>query len=77
MALVNRWRTRVQKRIRVALELDLDADTIGGRLEGPEGQREFTGWLGLASALEQLLGSDPPEVHREGLDRAPERGGAP
>ena len=48
--------------LRVALELDLDAETIGGRLEGPNGPLEFSGWLGLASALEQLLGSATSEV---------------
>jgi hypothetical protein len=43
--------------LRVALELDLGTETIGGRIEGPDGPLEFSGWLGLASALEQLLGS--------------------
>lgn len=42
---------------RVVLELDLGSETIGGRLEGPDGPLDFSGWLGLASALEQLLGS--------------------
>jgi len=43
--------------LRVVLELDLGSETIGGRIEGPDGPLEFSGWLGLASALEQLLGS--------------------
>jgi len=41
--------------LRLILEVDPGSDPIGGHLEGPDGHVEFVGWLGLASALEQLL----------------------
>jgi hypothetical protein len=38
------------------LDLDVKARPITGRLEEPDGAgHEFTGWLGLAAALEGLL----------------------
>jgi hypothetical protein len=38
------------------LELDVEADPIAGRLRDHDGEAfDFTGWLGLASALERLL----------------------
>jgi hypothetical protein len=38
------------------LELDIDADPITGRLRNGSGEAcAFTGWLGLASALERQL----------------------
>jgi hypothetical protein len=44
------------------LHLDLDVDVRGGELAGrvrcsERGEREFTGWLGLLSALDALLGT--------------------
>ena len=58
--------------LRVALELDLGSETIGGRIEGPDGPLEFSGWLGLASALEQLLGSTPLKRDRAGDESRPD-----
>ncbi len=55
--------------LKVALELDLGAETIGGRLEGPDGPLEFSGWLGLASALEQVIGP-APQANTSGLEEA-------
>ncbi len=55
--------------LKVALELDLGAETIGGRFEGPDGPLEFSGWLGLASALEQLIGP-APQANTSGLEEA-------
>lgn len=37
------------------LELDVEADPIEGRVRDGGDAFEFTGWLGLASALERLL----------------------
>ena len=38
------------------LELDVEADPIAGRLRGHDREScDFTGWLGLASALERMI----------------------
>jgi hypothetical protein len=47
------------------LRLDVDNDPIAGRLEDESGSgHEFVGWLGLAKALEALLGQ--PAAGNEG-----------
>lgn len=44
--------------VRVSLELDLEARPIAGVLTDGDGmETRFTGWLGLASALEDLQSS--------------------
>lgn len=43
----------------LTLEIDSDADPISGRLrEGVGPGEQFVGWLGLARALERVLGAD-------------------
>lgn len=37
------------------LELDVEADPIQGQVRNGEEAFDFTGWLGLASALERLI----------------------
>lgn len=41
--------------LRLVLEVDPRTEPISGHLEGTSGNVDFVGWLGLASALEQLL----------------------
>ncbi len=51
--------------ITLTLEVDRGTDPISGRLVSPEDRRQFVGWLGLASALETLIGAaqqSDPEV---------------
>jgi hypothetical protein len=55
------------------LELDVEADPIEGRVRDGEAAFDFTGWLGLASALERLIssaggsnGNDPASEPLEG-----------
>jgi hypothetical protein len=51
----------------VTLELDPSAEPIRGLARGSEGtERPFTGWLGLARALEQTLEAalEAPEESR-------------
>jgi hypothetical protein len=40
---------------RLTLELDDDAGSISGRLSDERTTREFSGWVGLAGALEGFL----------------------
>jgi hypothetical protein len=37
------------------LELDVESDPIEGRVSGGGEGVEFTGWLGLASAIERMI----------------------
>ncbi len=37
------------------LELDVESDPIEGRVRDGGDAHDFTGWLGLASALERLI----------------------
>jgi hypothetical protein len=47
---------KAESRRSFRLDLDVKARPITGRLEEAEGAgHEFTGWLGLAAALERLL----------------------
>ena len=46
---------RAARTVRLWMEIELDADPIRGALTVPElARREFSGWLGLAAALEAL-----------------------
>ncbi len=48
---------------RVSLELRTDGGTPAGVAYGEEGdRREFSGWLGLISALDALLDGDGPHA---------------
>ena len=53
---------------RVSLELRTEGGTPAGVAYGEEGdRREFSGWLGLISALDALLDGDgPPAPQRDG-----------
>jgi hypothetical protein len=57
--------------IRLALEIDRDAEPLAGRIAQAEGdQRPFIGWTGLAAVLSLILEEDaisnpgPPEGER-------------
>jgi hypothetical protein len=43
---------------RLELEIDADSDPISGRLGDGRHDWEFTGWLGLATALQSALGTE-------------------
>jgi hypothetical protein len=44
----------------ISLELSLDGDSLSGLAsDGKGGRREFSGWLGLVSAIEALIDIDP------------------
>ncbi len=50
----------------IALELELDGDTVSGRTVDARGaKREFSGWIGLMGVLDALL----DEARTAGLDR--------
>jgi hypothetical protein len=52
------------------LRIDAEAQPIEGSLDdGRRPERDFVGWLGLASALEALLSSEPEDG--EGPGSAP------
>jgi hypothetical protein len=43
----------------ISLELNLDGDSLSGRASDEAGtRREFSGWLGLMSAIEALIAMD-------------------
>jgi hypothetical protein len=43
----------------ISLELELAGDSLSGRASDEAGtQREFSGWLGLVSAIEALITPD-------------------
>jgi hypothetical protein len=42
--------------LRVSVEFDTGGHPIAGRLTTREGQRPFTGWLGLIAGLENAIG---------------------
>ena len=43
---------------RLVVELDHDGDGIAGRVRGPgDASIDFSGWVGLAAAIEQLAAS--------------------
>ena len=49
-------------RIQLQLEIETETEPITGLLRDPDGQtREFRGWLGLTSALEELAKAIPEE----------------
>lgn len=55
--------------LHVRLDIDLDARPIAGVLTDGDGvATRFTGWLGLASALEDLQGSRAGELQAEETD---------
>jgi hypothetical protein len=44
----------------ISLELSLDGDSLSGLASDRNGgRREFSGWLGLVSAIEALIDIDP------------------
>jgi hypothetical protein len=56
----------VPDRLQLSLEIDRDADPPVGSLSDEHGTSiSFTGWLGLASALDRALhqSPDPPRQH--------------
>jgi hypothetical protein len=49
----------------ISLELSLDGDSLSGfASDGNGGRREFSGWLGLVSAIEALMAT-PSEGDEE------------
>jgi hypothetical protein len=51
--------------MRLTLELRRDSDPLAGRIVDAEGERhEFVGWVGLASALAEVL-EEQPDVPKE------------
>jgi hypothetical protein len=43
----------------ISLELSVDGDSLAGRVRNEAGtQKEFSGWLGLMSAIEALITPD-------------------
>ena len=48
-------------RLTITVQLELDADSFSGRADDDRGAgREFSGWLGLIAALDELIeGADP------------------
>ena len=54
------------------LELDVDADPISGRLRDGSEAFAFSGWLGLASALERLLSASGDASETAGTQPAGE-----
>lgn len=58
-----------RRNVRVSLELDLEARPIAGMLTDGDGvQTRFTGWLGLASALEGLQAARAADPERAESD---------
>jgi hypothetical protein len=52
--------------ITVTLQLDAGGDSLSGfASDAAGGRKEFSGWLGLISALEALLSNAPGEPHKE------------
>ena len=57
------------------LELDIDADPITGRLRnGSEKACAFTGWLGLASALERQIAASAANENEPAPSAASDQG---
>ena len=52
--------------LRVYVDFDTREDPIAGRLSSQAGERPFTGWLGLISALESAIGPGDQDEAREG-----------
>jgi len=46
--------------VRVTLEFELGSDPPRGRLLTGQAVYPFVGWLGLATALEHVIGADAP-----------------
>ena len=46
--------------VRVTLEFELGSDPLCGRLLTGQAAYPFAGWLGLATALEHVIGADAP-----------------
>jgi hypothetical protein len=57
---------RVTGSLRVYVDFDTRTDPIAGRLSSQDGEWPFTGWLGLISALESVIGPRDQEEAREG-----------
>ena len=49
-----------QPTVRVTLELEPGSEPLCGRLLTGDAIYPFAGWLGLATALEHVIGSDAP-----------------
>jgi len=46
----------MQSSTTISLELRQEGDSLTGRAVNGSGQREFTGWIGLLAAIDELLG---------------------
>jgi hypothetical protein len=56
-------RNEDEARLRVQLDVQLDAQPIQGRLEAEDGTEEvFVGWLGFVDALRRLRDAQPPRT---------------
>jgi hypothetical protein len=50
----------------LTLHIDLDAEPVTGSLSSAYGtDRRFSGWIGLAAALEAIRGELPPQPRRQ------------
>jgi hypothetical protein len=52
-----------QPTVRVTLEFEPGSDPPRGRLLTGDAAYPFVGWLGLATALEHVIGADAPAQH--------------
>jgi len=63
--------------LRVCVEFDPGDDPIAGKLSSEGGERTFTGWLGLITALQSALLTRQTDPSRDGdPDEAPRGSGA-
>ncbi len=60
-------------RARIVFEVEVEAHTqpINGLIRTAEREVEFVGWIGLAVALEGVLGQSGPTVAEKGLGWSP------
>jgi hypothetical protein len=49
----------------IRLELRYEDGCLVGRAENGDGRREFTGWIGLLAAIDELLGGERPMTTSE------------
>jgi len=45
----------------IHLELRLEDDSLSGHAVNGNGRREFTGWIGLLAAIDELIGAETNE----------------
>src|SRR5215211_963690 len=59
----------------ISLELRQEGDSLTGRAVNGSGQREFTGWIGLLAAIDELLGpslnTSTPQEESMSIETAP------